>query len=134
MATIPRAHIEYEARTVVAARPIQPTPRAPVKLTAGQREDLSESIREPNEFVQWKLDEFHEYSINLTNELTREHGRTPAYYQRLMFMGGVSISKARKPNSYNVWSHQLTKDHNDGKPDLCNALLLTHWCYQCLRD
>ncbi|PIL35236.1 hypothetical protein GSI_03026 [Ganoderma sinense ZZ0214-1] len=113
MATSVRpSEITYGPAAIVAAKPIQSKSRSTVTLTEAQRANMARSAADRNEQVESTIAEVYRFAESKAQYLSQTCGHKPDYYLRLIFSGGASLQKKRKPNAYNAWSHQLAKDKN----------------------
>ena len=117
------ADITYGPTTIVAARPIEPVRRTTVKLSEEQRAEMARRNSDRNDRVEATIKEVYAFAEARAQYLAETCGHKADYYMRLIFSGGTSLQKTRKPNPYNAWSHQLAKDKNAGEfystPERC---------------
>ena len=131
MSSCPPPPVTFAPPELVVARPIESIVRSRRKLTQEDREAMSVRSRERNEIVDAAIDKFVAYADTVANELSVQCGNKPEYYRRLLFTGGSSRQKERKPNAYNAWVHHLAKEHNAGKSRLLPLRLLRPKEYRC---
>ncbi|RDX41769.1 hypothetical protein OH76DRAFT_1489212 [Lentinus brumalis] len=113
--------VSYAPTAVVAAKPIAPTKRKAVGASAQDRANTAARTKEKEEAVGKELETWYEGCVALSGRLSEMYGKKPEYYLRLMFSGGYSMQKARGPNAYNAWTHQLAMEHNQEDADSGDA-------------
>ncbi|PIL26612.1 hypothetical protein GSI_11306 [Ganoderma sinense ZZ0214-1] len=118
------SEVTYGPAAIVAAKPILPKSRSTITLTEAQRAIMARSAADRNEQVESAIAEVYRFAESKAQYLSETCGHKSDYYLRLIFSGGVSLQKKRKPNAYNAWSHQLAKEKNgDADPGKATNLL-----------
>ncbi|KAI0684969.1 hypothetical protein C8T65DRAFT_748368 [Cerioporus squamosus] len=116
--------ISYGPSAVVAAKPILPTKRKAVGTTGGEHSLLIARTRKKQDALNGDLNDFFADARERAVNMSVKYGKKPEYYMRLMFSGGASMQKAREPNAFNAWSHNLAKEANeDADPGEAKKLL-----------
>ncbi|OBZ70727.1 hypothetical protein A0H81_09509 [Grifola frondosa] len=52
-------------------------------------------------------------TLHLATVLSEKYGKKPSHYLTLLFTSGMKMNNARKPNTFNAWTHHMAKELNE---------------------
>lgn len=109
--------ISYGSAVTVTARPQKAAGRKKtVALSKEQRARATHDRGEYQKALDNQLLTWYDSCVTFAERLSADYGKPTSFYLNLMFNGGSNFPSPRKPNPYNAFINQQTKEINQGEP------------------